>query len=119
MSNIQEIIKECFESVRDTFEEDTEETLKQMESLRQVNTTTTLKYIKKEEDLKTLGRKADHVSSLSKLFFIRNLWNVNSNAIADADLRGYNKMLDEMEARLDFIEQLTEELDQYTKDQFS
>lgn len=65
MSDTYNLIDAALKSVRDVYEQDTESTVKQLEAMRQVNTAATLRYIKKEEDLKKLSRKAKSVEQTS------------------------------------------------------
>lgn len=65
MSETYKLLDSALESARAVYEHDTEVTVKQLETIRQVNTATTLNYIKKEEALKRVTRKADSIEAKS------------------------------------------------------
>lgn len=69
MSESHKLIDAALTSLREVYQEDTDTTVKRLDSLRQANTTATLRYIKKEEELKKLVRKSDTVKANSELFF--------------------------------------------------
>lgn len=66
MADTYKLIEESLDSLREVYLDDTDATLKQIESIRQSNTAATLKYIKKEEDLKTIGRKVEKIQLTSE-----------------------------------------------------
>ncbi|ODV74393.1 uncharacterized protein CYBJADRAFT_73075 [Cyberlindnera jadinii NRRL Y-1542] len=98
MSETYKLLDSALESARGVYEHDTEVTVKQLETIRQVNTATTLNYIKKEEALKRVTRKADSIEAKKE------------------ELRQLEQQLSSVESRLSSIEQLVDELEDHTKD---
>ncbi|CEP23114.1 hypothetical protein BN1211_3629 [Cyberlindnera jadinii] len=96
MSETYKLLDSALESARAVYEHDTEVTVKQLETIRQVNTATTLNYIKKEEALKRVTRKADSIEAKK--------------------LRQLEQQLSSVESHLSSIEQLVDELEDHTKD---
>jgi TPP-dependent pyruvate/acetoin dehydrogenase alpha subunit len=74
MSETYRLIDSVLGSTRQVYEQDTETTVKQLETIRQVNTSTTLRHIRKEEELKQLAKKAERIESTSNLFLIDADW---------------------------------------------
>ncbi|CCH45994.1 hypothetical protein BN7_5581 [Wickerhamomyces ciferrii] len=56
------LVNDSLESMKHVLEDDTENTLVKIDSLRQTNTSNTLQYIKKEEEMKQLSVKAENIS---------------------------------------------------------
>jgi hypothetical protein len=70
MSDTQKLIAEALDSVEQSFNTDTEQSIRQLENLRQINTSTTLKFIRKEEELKSLARKTEKISTISEYIHV-------------------------------------------------
>lgn len=66
MPDSHKLVEEILDSIEQVFEADTEQSLKQIENLRQINTSTTLKFIRKEEELKSLARKTSKIDAISE-----------------------------------------------------
>lgn len=64
------LVNESLNSMRHVFEDDTESSLAKIDSVRQGNTSNTLQYIKKEEELKHIATKIERINNTSELLFV-------------------------------------------------
>lgn len=60
-------IKSALDGVKQIFEQDTQKTISQIESIRIKNTATTIQFLKKEEEFKPISEKMDQLKSLCEL----------------------------------------------------
>lgn len=69
----KKLVTESLNSIKHVFEDDTENSLVKIDSIRQIHTTNTLQYIKKEEEMKNLSAKLDRVSNTGEYSSFRSI----------------------------------------------
>lgn len=69
----KKLVTESLNSIKHVFGDDTENSLVKIDSIRQIHTTNTLQYIKKEEEMKNLSAKLDRVSNTSECFLFESM----------------------------------------------